>query len=127
MKTLTIERTNINGSALDTSLRSAFPKKFDGFTHNGEIVTLLFQDTVTDQELQQAESLVESHAPSKLTPDQQAEVDRKAKLDQARKDVGAVGLDTKAFNSQPVLIQQLAQKIAWLELEITQLKGGTGA
>jgi hypothetical protein len=44
------------------------------------------------------------------------------KLEQSRRDLKGADLDMVTFNSQPALIQRLAQKIAWLEQEIADLR-----
>jgi len=56
--------------------------------------------------------------------EQQAEVDRETKLNQARQNYGAAELDLTGFSGQPALIQQLAQKIVLLEREIADLREG---
>jgi hypothetical protein len=127
MKTVTIESIpDVNIPALDKALRDALGNSVFGLGYSNQVVQVYVDDEASAAQLQQAKSLVQSHDPKKLTPDQQAEVDRKAKLDQARKEVGGTLLDTSAYSSQSALIQQLAKKVAWLELELTQFKGGTG-
>jgi hypothetical protein len=87
-------------------------------------VIIHLQDNATPQQESQAMQIAQSHDPSKLTPEQQAAITRKSKLDQARRDYGATELDLQPFGGQPALIQQIAQKVVFLEREIAEMRGG---
>lgn len=114
----------VNVPALDKALRDVLGATVFGVSYNGEEVTVHLADSATTAQLGQARSIALAHDPTQLTPDQQAEAARKVKLEQTRSDFGAADIDLAAYGSQPALIQKMAQKIAWLEQEITELRGG---
>jgi hypothetical protein len=57
--------------------------------------------------------------------ERQAETDRRTRLAQARQNYRAPEMDLTAYGSQSAIIQRLAQKIAWLEQEVADLRGGS--
>lgn len=57
-----------------------------------------------------------------LTPAQQAELDRQAKLGQARVDYQGDDLDVSGYGAEKATVQRLAEKIAWLEQEVLDLR-----
>ena len=124
MKTLTLELTAANIAALDTDLRAALTNHFYGLTFDGKQVTLVLDEAVTLNEVKQAKNIVATHDPAKLTPDQQAEVLQKAKLEQARKDYAATELDLSVYQGKDALVEKLAQKIVWLERELNLIRKG---
>lgn len=117
MKTLTLDLTAANVTALDFDLRAAITGHFFGLTFDGKQVTLVLDDAVTGAEIRQAQTIVTTHDPAKLTPDQQAGVLQTAKLDQARKDYAATELDLAPYQKD-ALLQKLAEKVLWLEREV---------
>ena len=122
MKTLQIELAAANVTALDYDLRTALTSHFFGLTYDGKLVTLVLDDAVTGNEVRQAQTIVAAHDPSKLTPDQQAEILQAAKLDQARKDYATTQLDLSVYQGKDALLQKLAEKVVWLEQEINALR-----
>ena len=72
MKTLALELTAANVTALDYDLRQALTTHFFGLTYDGKQVTLVLDDAVTQNDVRQAQTIVATHDPAKLTPDQQA-------------------------------------------------------
>ena len=124
MKTLTFELTVANIAALDTDLRAALTNHFYGLTFDGQQVTLVLDEAVTLNEVKQAKNIVATHDPAKLTPDQQAEVLQKAKLEQARKDYAATELDLSIYQGKDALVEKLAEKIIWLERELNLIRKG---
>ena len=122
MKTLSIDLTAANVTALDFDLRTALTTHFFGLTYDGKQVTLVLDDTVTANEVRQAQTIVATHDPSKLTPDQQAEILQKAKLDQARQQYATTELDLSVYQGKDALVEKLAQKVVWLEREINALR-----
>ena len=125
MKTLTLELTAANVTALDYDLRQALTTHFFGLTYDGKQVTLVLDDAVTQNDVRQAQTIVATHDPAKLTPDQQAEILQAAKLDQARKDYAASELDLTVYQGKDALVEKLAEKILWLEREIHALRKAT--
>jgi len=124
LKTLTFELTVANIAALDTDLRAALTNHFYGLTFDGQQVTLVLDEAVTLNEVKQAKNIVATHDPAKLTPDQQAEVLQKAKLEQARKDYAATELDLSIYQGKDALVEKLAEKIIWLERELNLIRKG---
>ncbi|MBI1280540.1 MAG: hypothetical protein GC179_20625 [Anaerolineaceae bacterium] len=121
MKTLSIDLAAANVIALDTDLRAVLTSHFFGLTYDGKQVTLVLDETVTNNQIQQAQNIVATHDPAKLTPAQQAEVLQNAKLDQARKDYAATELDLTIYQGKDALLQKLAEKVLWLERELNAL------
>ena len=123
MKDIPIERTTaLNVEALDADLRASLGAFTSGFTAgNGRVVVHLL-DTATTHHESLARQIVRDHDPARLTQQQQQEAQRKARLDQARADYGAVELDLTPYDSQGPIIRLLAQKIAWLERESADLR-----
>lgn len=124
MKTISIELTAANVLSLDYDLRAALTTRFFGLTYDGKQVTLVLDDTVTPEQVRQAQTIVATHDPARLTPDQQAAVLDAAKLDQARKDYAAAELDLSPYQGKDALLEKLAQKILWLERELNALRKG---
>jgi hypothetical protein len=122
MKDITIERGVVNIDALDSDLRAALGDSTSGFSVGGGRVIVHLLDSATRQQEDQARQIVLTHDPTRLTPQQQQQAERQARLDQARKDYGAAEIDLTVYASQGPIIQQLAQKIAWLEREISDLR-----
>jgi hypothetical protein len=125
MKTLLLELTAANVTALDYDLRQALTPHFFGLTYDGKQVTLVLDDAVTQNDVRQAQTIVATHDPAKLTPDQQAEILQAAKLDQARKDYAANELDLTVYQGKDALVEKLAEKVIWLEREIHALRKET--
>lgn len=125
MKTISIELTAANVLSLDYDLRAALTTRFFGLTYDGKQVTLVLDDTVTPEQVRQAQTIVATHDPARLTPDQQTAVLDAAKLDQARKDYAAVELNLSAYQGKDALLEKLAQKVLWLERELNALRKGT--
>jgi hypothetical protein len=122
MKNLSIELSAANVPALDDDLRAALAAHFYGLTYDGKQVTLVLDDAITDKEVRQAQNIVATHDPAKLTPDQQAGVIQAAKLDQARKAYATTELDLSAYQGKDALLEKLAQKVLWLERELNALR-----
>lgn len=123
MKDLIIENVRAaNIEALDQSLRAALGNLVFGLSYTSETVTVHLADNATKAQQNQARTLVESHDPAVLTPQQQQEIARKTKLDQARQDYGTSEIDLKAYEGKDSLLEQLAKKVAWLEREIDALR-----
>ncbi len=125
MKTITLDLAAANVTALDYDLRAALTSRFFGLTYDGKQVTLVLDDALTAAEMKQAQSIVASHDPAKLTPDQQADILQAAKLDQARKDYAATELDLSVYQGKDALLEKLAEKVTWLEREINVLRKET--
>ena len=58
MKTLALELTAANITALDVDLRASLAGHFYGLTFDGKQVTLLLDDAVTNNDIKQAKNIV---------------------------------------------------------------------
>jgi hypothetical protein len=122
MQDITIAQKPVNIEALDADLRAALGSTVAGISTGPYGVEVHLSDDATPTQLNQARSIVQAHDATKLSAQQQAEVQREAQLEQARQD-NATSLNVSDYSGQNALIQKLAQKIAWLEQEIADLRG----
>jgi hypothetical protein len=122
MKDITIERSAVNIDALDAELRAALGAATSGYSIGGGKVIVHLLDSATPQQEALARQVVATHDAARLTQQQQQEAERQSRLAQSRRDFGAMEIDLAPYGTQPPTIQQLAQKIAWLEREITDLR-----
>jgi hypothetical protein len=126
MQNITIEKALVNTEALDAALRTALGAAVSGISYTRSVVTVHLADDATPEQVNQASTIVLTHDPAQLTAEQQAELDRRSRLAQARQDWGAAELDLAGYGGQAAPIQQLAQKIVLLEREIGELRKGQG-
>jgi len=120
MLTITINRAATNVSALNETLRDALGADYHGLSLYKTEVRVHLQADVSAEQVQRAEQLVKDHDPAVLTPKQQEEQAREQRLADFR---AADALDLSAYDGATAEVQTLAQKIAWLELEIRELRG----
>ena len=121
MQNITIERWDVNIAALDAELRAALGELVSGISTGPYGVQVHLSDDVTPASIQQARQIITSHDPKILTPKQQARQQRQQKLSQARQN-NTAEIDLSNYSGQSSDIQALAQKIAWLEQEIHDLR-----
>lgn len=117
---------SLNMEALDAALRTALGTKVSGFSVGGGQVIVHMDDSATPAQIQQAQQIVADHNASGLTPTQQAEQERQQALEQMRQTAGNLELQTSDYNGQPQAIQNLAQKVMWLEQELRELQRRLG-
>ena len=121
MTTITIAREQTNITALDETLDKLLTDYYLGLSvHNGAVRVHLLDETPSDL-VHLAEQIVQSHDPSQLTLGQQAEISKRQSLLQAR-NATPTALDTIAYDGTDPLLQQLANKLHWLEQEIRDLR-----
>lgn len=123
MKNIVHERKAVNPEALDAELRAALGAALIGISAGPNGVLVHLQDDVTAQQVTTAQQLVAAHDPSRLSPRQQAEQERQQQLAALRSAKGAA-LNPTDYGSKDTLVQVLAQKLAWLEQEVLDLRGG---
>lgn len=124
MADIVIDRTNINFEALDAEIRTALGNITSGISVGGGKVVVHLAANATQQQMNQVRAIVQAHNPAQLTPGQQAEIQRRQRLNQARQDYGSTPLDLTVYGSVDANMRRLAQKIYWLEQEIAELRGG---
>lgn len=122
MKSRQFEKTQVNIEALDTELRQQFGDTFVGLSTDSQNIILHFEDDVTDNGIQAARSMLAAHDPTVLTSSQAKQASRQQAIDLARSQF-TEDLDVSSFDSQPNLIRLLAERIAWLEQEVRDLRG----
>lgn len=117
---LWIERADVNVDLLDAQLREVSEEGFYGLSTGRGGVTLYISDTLDTEQRQQLIDIARAHDATALTPQQQAALARYEMLEQGRADEA---LDMAAYAQSSVEIHTLAQKIAWLEQELRDLRG----
>lgn len=116
-----ITQAEINSDGLDAELRSALAEKMIGVSANGETVTVHLEDRATQADQLQVAAIVTAHNAAQLTPRQQEIETRRDQLELDRV-ANVVPLNVDDYLLQLPIIRNLAQKIAWLEREIRDLR-----
>ena len=120
---LIFDKATINLDKLDEEVRAGLGSVTSGVSaRNGQAIVHVRED-VTDAQRQQAEQIVASHDSNQKTARQQAAEARQTKLVQLRAS-NSVDLDVSNFLGDSPSVQALAQKLAWLEQELRELRGG---
>ena len=118
----------VNREALDQTLSTALGAVYAGFAErkSGQdvLVTVNLSDAATRADIEQLDTLMAAHDPAQLTEEQQAEQQRQQRLETLREARGEA-LDPDDYSDQDAEIQTLAQKLAWLEQEVIDLRGGS--
>lgn len=129
MREIQVKREMVNVEALDAALRAALGEVVFGISAGPEGVIAHLADAATAQQITQAQTLIEQHDPTLLTPEQQVKLERYQQLEGARAlgetnplPVDGEGYKTIAGLTDEALVR-LAQKVAWLEREIPLLRG----
>lgn len=115
-----IERTDINVELLDSQLRAAGGADFYGLSLQRGGVILYVSDAISAEAQRTLGSIARQHDATQVTPQQQAQAERKVVLEQGRT---RAPIDEKQYEGSPALMQALAAKIAWLEQEVRDLRG----
>lgn len=113
----------LNAEALEEQLRSIFGPALRGISTGSYGLRLHLAGPLSETQLAQARAAVRGHEAAKLTSRQQAALEVRQRLEQARMD-NTTPLNLQVYGAQDVLIRQLAQKIAWLEQELAALRSG---
>ena len=119
MTNAVVKRSEVNLEALDNEIRALLGTNFSGVSFDGEEIILHFGADAPSAQIAEALRLAETHNPTRLTPRQQMEIDRKTRLEELRR-ANAKTLDLAEYEAAPSEIRQLAEKIAWLELELAE-------
>ena len=123
MQNITIARNDVNDAALTEEVRAALGERVSGISTGPYGVIVHLDDRATPAQIAQVQTIVEAHNPAVRTPDQQADQQRQQRLASLRGGRGEA-LDPADYNGEAALIQSLADKIAWLEQEVLDLRGG---
>lgn len=122
MPNVEFKRNNVNPEALDEAIRDEFGAQVSGISSGPYGVKVHFVDEPSAEQINRVREMVQNHDPSVQTPEQQAAERRRHTLEQLRSE-NADDLDISAFKGEKALIQRLAQRIAWLEQEIHEMRG----
>jgi hypothetical protein len=113
MQNIQVEKAAVNTSALDAELRNNLGNIVKGISSSRGQVIVHLDDNATAEQVSQAQQIVLDHDESQLTSEQLArqllEVDRESYR--------------VAFDPASISLQQLAERIVWLEKEIRDLRG----
>lgn len=115
---------SVNLEALDAALRAALGSVVIGVSAADDGVRVHLRADASPDIVAQARSLVIRHDPAVLSSRQQVERDRRDQLAVARRAAGESALTPDAF-ADPRL-RALAQRVAWLALEIEALRARLG-
>lgn len=122
MKSIAIKRDRINIEKLDDDLRAVLTSNYVGLSTRLREVLVFMADATPTADVLQAQRIVENHDPTQLTTDQQSQIVRQQAIDNARI-TNIEELNLADYAASDGLIQQLAAKIYWLELELRDLRG----
>ncbi len=114
----------VNVEALDAALRAALGGAVVGVSAAADGVHIHLRAEAGPDAAAQARSIAVRHDPLALSQRQQAERERRERLAAARSDAAASPLDPDAFADARV--RALAQRVAWLALEIEALRARLG-
>jgi hypothetical protein len=123
MQVLQIEVSAVNTELLLSELQAAAGSAVAGVVFTDKVIVTI-EDNTTQAAINQIRQVVRSHDATKRTPRQQADLARQTKMESMRRDYAGTDIDLSGYSAQPAIVQRLAQKIAWLEQEIIELRGG---
>ncbi len=124
MQEVYVERTAVNYEALDAALKKTLGGLVLGISTGPGWVRLYLDDNATQTQQKNGRTLIETHDPTVLSPEQQAEATFKAHLAKLRQDYGNTPLEITPYATESGPTQALAQKVAWLEAEIQAIRSG---
>lgn len=114
-------RQRVNTNALAATLKATLGSDYNSLSTRPDGVILFLAEEADRYAIEQAQTLVREHDPSVLTPEQQATRDRREALRQARL-TNRTSLNMNEFVASPEDVQALAERIAWLEMEVRELR-----
>ena len=123
MKEITVSGlSSINIEKLQEDLQAALGSTYIGLSTRFSEVIVFMADETPEADVLLAQSIVENHDPSQLTAEQAAELAEQQALADVRS-TNPDNLDLSQFVAESAAINALAEKVAWLELEIRDLRG----
>jgi multidrug efflux pump subunit AcrA (membrane-fusion protein) len=113
MQNIEVTKSIVNVAGLDAELRNNLGDVVKGVSvRRGQVIVHL-DDRVTAAQVSQAQQIVLDHDASQRTPEQSA----RQQLEADRK------IYRQLFDPASINLQQLAERVAWLENEIRDLRG----
>lgn len=127
---ISIEKSAINPEALDAELKAAFGDVYSGLAYgkygpenSGSAIVRVVLAEPTGQQIDLVQLIVESHDATLLTLEQAIRQEHSEMLKQLRQQ-SAAPISISDYESESPAIQSLARKVALLELELQELRGG---
>jgi hypothetical protein len=109
----------VNFKALDAELRQNLGEAYNALMVSDSTIRVFLNEDVSRMTVQ---GIVDAHDPMQLTAEQQAQLDATAAVEAAR-EAHSSKLDLAQFLGESLPVQELATYVAWLELEIRNLRG----
>lgn len=119
MQNITIANKTVNVAALSEQLSNLSSTEIVGMSVVDDDLILHFSGEATEQFIEQVQALVAAHNPTILTPVQEEALVRQERLEQLREQNRSL-LNLADYAQVGSEMLRLAEKIAWLELEITK-------
>ena len=121
MYTIEVERRDVNIALLERDLRALCGAVYTGLSTRPGVVVAYLSNQADMALLDAVRAAIQQHDATQLTEEQAQALTDKVALDIARSTTGEpVRLDE--FAADPLLLR-LAEKVAWLEREIRDLRG----
>ncbi len=117
---LKVERNDVNVELLDAQLRAIGGDAFYGLSVQRGGITLCVSETASDTVQKQLMQAARQHDAAQVTDQQKAETERADILLERRKEPL---LNPEEYVTSDALLRALADKVAWLEQEVRDLRG----
>jgi len=118
MQSISIDRTSVNIELLDSELKSELPNLVVGTSTGPNKVVVHLDDNASKEDIALATQIVKDHDETLLTDAQYDKQELDAVIQADRDLYSDVIIDAKA-----VTLEQLAERVKWLENEIRDLRG----
>jgi hypothetical protein len=116
-----IQKVGINAEALDSELKAACGADYLGLSFHSAILTMHFVDGANRDNLIKAQTIGLAHDASVSTPEQEKRIAMRADID-AMRSANGTRINLVNYAALSPEIKLLAQKIAWLEVELLLLR-----
>lgn len=117
MLNVSINVNNVNLEILTAQARALLSDLVLGASFEGGKAILHLSDNATDADITAATNVILSHDPAERTPEQEQQQESAARL-LAMRLANATPLDLAEYTTATPELRRLAEKIAWMELEI---------
>jgi hypothetical protein len=121
MQHMSFRKFPVNLAALDETLRDQIGSVYVGVSRTPQQVHVYLDTEAGDDQRAQVEQVIADHDAAQVSQRQQRRYRRRQALAQARMARG-LELDMSDYDFSDGIIRQLARKVAWLELELLDLR-----
>lgn len=121
MQHMSFRKFPVNLAALDETLRDQIGSVYVGVSRTPQQVHVYLDTEASDDQRAQVEQVIADHDAAQVSQRQQRRQRRRQALVQARMARG-LELDMSDYDFSDGIIRQLARKVAWLELELLDLR-----